>query len=127
MNVSHMNISIILAISALVIAALSPLALMFFQRRARSVDERRGRAQDDAHRREVAAEALKLAQHRLLTTSMEYELEAVQHAMRAIQDTIKLKQDVETPVLQQTYTVLSAMQEQARMLEVEIFERKENG
>lgn len=122
----HMNVAIALAVGALIVSGTSPLVLVLFQRRAGNKDARKHRAQEDAHQEDIAAEAMKLAKHHLLTTSMEYELQAVQHAINAINDAITLKQESGIPIPQQTHVSLLTIREHAHALEVEIFERKEN-
>jgi hypothetical protein len=125
-DVNHVNSAVPLAVGALLISGATPFALMFFQRRAGKRDARKNKAQEESHREEIAAAALKLAKHNLITASMEYELEALQHAMSAIKDAIILKQEAEIPVSQLTHDSLLSIREHARVLEIEIFDRKEN-
>jgi hypothetical protein len=120
----NIDLAVAVAIGALAVSAISPAVFLILQRRARKKDSGERLALEDTHRQEIAAEAVKLAQQRLLTASMEQELSASQHAIRVIQAAIKLKLDTGVLVLPETNAALLALQEQAHALEVELFERK---
>jgi hypothetical protein len=120
----NIDLAVAVAIGALAVSAISPAVFLILQRRAHRKDSGERLALEDTHRQEIAAEAVKLAQQRLLTASMEQELSASQHAIRVIQAAIKLKLDTGVLVLPETNAALLALQEQAHALEVELFERK---
>ena len=103
----HLDSTLVLALVALVLSGLSPIGFLVFQRRAKTVDDRAQRKQEDARRVNVAADALRRAKDHLITSAMEYELECVQLAIRASEEAVLLK-------------------EQGHVVEVEIVERREH-
>lgn len=121
------NTTTIVAVVALVFSGLSPLGFLILQRRIRSQDDRMARKQEDARRRQIAADALRRARNHLVTSALEYELESVQAAIRASEDSVQIKEQGAVPVLTETLSAISAMKEQAHSVEVEIVERKEHG
>ena len=122
----HLDSTLVLALVALVLSGLSPIGFWFFQRRSKNVDDRAQRKQEDARRVNVAADALRRAKDHLITSAMEYELECVQLAVRASEEAVLLKEQAGVPVLTQTLAAISALKEQAHVVEVEIVERKEH-
>lgn len=120
----NINLAVSVAVGALIVSAASPVLFLLLQRRARKRDSGQRLAMEGAHRREVTADAVKLAQQRLLTASMEQELDAAHYAIRVIQVAVKLKLDAGALVLPETNVALAALQDQAHALEVELFERK---
>jgi hypothetical protein len=119
--------TLVLALGALALSCLTPLGFLILQRRIRTQDDRMARKSEDARRKQVAADALRRARSHLVTAGMEYELEAVQAAIRASEDAVLLKEQGGIPVLTETLAAISAMKEQAHAVEVEIVERKEHG
>lgn len=123
----HVNITMVLAVGALVLSGVSPIVFAILQRRAKTVDDRDQRRQEDARRVQVMAEALRRAKEHLVTSAMEYELECVQLAIRASEEAVLLKEQGGVPVLTQTLASISALKEQAHAVEAEIIERKDRG
>ncbi len=113
-----------LAVGAISVSALTPILFLVMQRRARKKDSANRLQLEDTHRREVVADAVRLASQRLLTASMEQELQVVEHTIHVIQSAIKIKLDMSEIVLPETNVALAALQAQMHALEVELFERK---
>lgn len=123
----NVDTTTVVAVGALVLSFLSPLGFIVLQRRIRNQDDRMARRNEDARRKQVAADALRRARSHLVTSALEYELESVQAAIRATEDAVLHKEQAGVSVLTETLAAISAMKEQAHAVEVEIIERKEHG